>query len=108
MAKRRLGKDKWEVLRIEFEYESRSFRRHGHDINGADVVVCYRHNAPELEEHLEIIDLSKVLRDVQEGKEVIGHEKKPSKLSAYQQFCQIKRLEGMSLAEAARMWKEEM
>ena len=39
---------------------------------------------------------------------VAEHEKKPSKLSAYQQFCQIKRLEGMSLAEAARMWKEEM
>ena len=85
MAKRRLGKDKWEVLRIEFEYESRSFLRHGHDINGADVVVCYRHNAPELEEHLEIIDLSKVLRDVQDGKDVVEHEKKPSKLSAYQQ-----------------------
>ena len=68
----------------------------------------YRHNAPELEQDLEIIDLSKVLRDVQEGKEVVGHERKPSKLSAYQQFCQIEQRQGMSLAEAARMWKEEM
>ena len=60
ITERRLGKDKWEVLRIEFEYESRSFIRHVHDINGADV---------------------------------FGHEKKPSKLSAYLQFCQNKRLE---------------
>ena len=107
IGRRRLGKDKWEVLRIEFEYESRSFIRHGHDINGADVVVCYVHNAPELEEQLEIIDLSKVLRDVQAGKEVVGHQKKPSKLSDYQQFCQLKRLEGVSLAEAARLWQEQ-
>ena len=67
----------------------------------------YRHNAPELEQDLEIIDLSKVLRDVQEGKEVVEHERKPSKLSAYQQFCQLKRLEGFSIEEAARMWKEQ-
>ena len=73
-VQRRLGKEKWEVLRIEFEYESRSFLRHGHDINGADV---------------------------------FGHEKKPSKLLAYQHFCQIKRLEGVSMADAARMWKEQ-
>lgn len=85
--------------RSGFEYESHSFIRHG-----ADAVVCWAHNVPKLEE---IIDLSEVMRDIQEGREVVGHQKKPTKLSTYQQFCQLKRLEGVPLAKAARMWREQ-
>ena len=32
-------------LRVEAEYESHNFISHGHDINGCDLIVCWRHNA---------------------------------------------------------------
>ena len=46
-AKRRVGKDRWERTRIEFEYQSRNFHSHGHDPNGCDLIVCWEHNWPE-------------------------------------------------------------
>ena len=41
--------------RIEFEFESRNFRDHGHPPDGCDIIVCWRHNWAECPEHLEII-----------------------------------------------------
>lgn len=46
-AKRRLEPGKWQSVRIEFEYESRNFRQHGHDPEGCDLIVCWEHNWPE-------------------------------------------------------------
>jgi len=41
------GKDrKWRRVRIEFEYESKTFLAHGHPASGCDVIVCWRHNWP--------------------------------------------------------------
>jgi hypothetical protein len=45
-AKRRVGR-LWERSRIEFEFESRNFERHGHDPTGCDLIVCWHHNWPE-------------------------------------------------------------
>lgn len=38
---------RWQRVRIEFEYKSRAFRDHGHDAHGCDLVVCWEHNWPE-------------------------------------------------------------
>ncbi len=46
-AKRRVGNGRWERVRVEFEYQSRNFRDHGHDPEGCDVIVCWEHNWPE-------------------------------------------------------------
>src|SRR5438067_12099626 len=35
---------RWQRVRIEFEFESKSFYQHGHPLNGCDVIVCWRHN----------------------------------------------------------------
>jgi hypothetical protein len=45
-AKRRLDTagERWTRVRIEFEYESRNFVDHGHDPEGCDLIVCWRHN----------------------------------------------------------------
>jgi hypothetical protein len=45
-------------VRIEVEYESRNFLRHGHSLNGCDLIVCWIHNWPECP--LEVVELSKV------------------------------------------------
>jgi hypothetical protein len=61
-AKRQVGPDKWQNVRIEFEFESKNFRQHGHPPKGCDVIVCWRHNWPACPRHLEIVELSTVVR----------------------------------------------
>ncbi len=60
-AKRQIGPGKWQRVRIEFEYESRNFRDHGHHPDGCDVIVCWRHNWPDCPSHLQIVELCHVL-----------------------------------------------
>ncbi|MDE1888991.1 MAG: hypothetical protein KGI30_01865, partial [Planctomycetota bacterium] len=68
-AKRQVDAGKWQRVRIEFEYESRNFRDHGHPPEGCDVIVCWRHNWPECPAHLEIVELSAVLRTLSSSEE---------------------------------------
>lgn len=63
-AKRQVVAGKWQRVRIEFEFESRTFRDHGHDPNGCDVIVCWRDNWPECPEHLEVVELSSVIKSL--------------------------------------------
>lgn len=60
-AKRQVDAGKWQRVRIEFEYESRNFRDHGHPPEGCDVIVCWRHNWPECPPHLEVVELRSVI-----------------------------------------------
>src|SRR6185437_14456921 len=41
VAKRLVAPGKWQHLRIEFEYESKNFKLHGHDPKGCDMIVCW-------------------------------------------------------------------
>jgi hypothetical protein len=58
-ALRLVDVDRWQPVRIEFEYESRNFLRHLHDPKGCDIIVCWKHNWPECP--LEVIELSKIV-----------------------------------------------
>jgi hypothetical protein len=57
-ALRQVMRDKWQRLRIEFEYESLNFLKHGHDVKGCDMIVCWKHNWPECP--VEVLELSKL------------------------------------------------
>lgn len=61
-AKRQIAPGKWQRVHIEFEYESRNFRDHGHPPTGCDVIVCWVHNWPEC--GLEIVELRSVIRSL--------------------------------------------
>lgn len=63
-AKRQIGDSGWQRVRIEFEYESRNFRDHGHAVDGCDVVVCWRHNWPDCPSSLEVLELRSVIRSL--------------------------------------------
>lgn len=56
-AKRRVNRrgDVWERVRIEFEYQSRNFRDHGHDSSQCELVVCWEDNWPECP--IEVLEL---------------------------------------------------
>lgn len=43
-ALRAIGPNRVQRVRIEFEFESRNFERHGHDPKGCDLIVCWEHN----------------------------------------------------------------
>jgi hypothetical protein len=68
-AKRLVGVGKWQRARIEFEYESRNFRDHGHPVDGCDVIVCWRHNWPECPEHIEVLELSEIINQLGKSEE---------------------------------------
>ena len=61
-AMRLVDVDRWQPVRIEFEYESRNFLRHMHDPKGCDIIVCWKHNWPECP--LEVIELSKIVGEI--------------------------------------------
>ncbi len=61
-AKRQIGPNNWQRVRIEFEFESRNFRDHGHPAAGCDVIVCWRHNWVECPDSLEVVELSSIIK----------------------------------------------
>jgi hypothetical protein len=58
-ALRQVKQDRWQRLRIEFEFESLNFVKHGHDVKGCDMIICWKHNWPECP--LEVVELSKLV-----------------------------------------------
>ncbi|HYL61299.1 MAG TPA: hypothetical protein VE077_01670 [Candidatus Methylomirabilis sp.] len=63
-AMRQVTPERWQRVRIEFEFESRNFRDHGHPANGCDAVVCWRHNWDKCPEHIEVVELSSVIKSL--------------------------------------------
>jgi hypothetical protein len=61
-AKRQAGPGKWKRARIEFELESKNYIKHGHPLDGCDVLVCWRHNWPGCPGSIEIVELGKILK----------------------------------------------
>lgn len=104
IARRRVSNDKWEELRIEFEYMSRAFKQHGHDPERTEVIVCWKHNWEACPDHIEVIELSSLIPDM----EIIAKDvKQPRKLTAWNKFAREKRLEGMSFQEIAKLWRKQ-
>lgn len=50
-------------LRIEFELLSANFHEHGHDPEGCDMIVCWKHNWPSCPERLEVLELSRIVSE---------------------------------------------
>jgi len=61
-ALREIEPGRWQRLRIELEFESSRFLVHGHDANDCDVIVCWKHNWAECPAHIEVIELSSIVR----------------------------------------------
>jgi len=51
--------DRQKEIKIEFEYRSSNFARHGHDPKRCDCVVCWHHDWYDKPRHIEIIELKK-------------------------------------------------
>jgi hypothetical protein len=51
-------------FRIEFEYESLQFKLHGHDPLKCDMIICWRHNWKNCPPNLQVLELSKIVRQI--------------------------------------------
>lgn len=63
-ARRQIVPGRWQRGSIEFEFESKNFHDHGHPVNGCDLIVCWRHNWPNCPKHIEVLDLSRVIKSL--------------------------------------------
>ena len=63
-AMRQIAPDRWQRVHIEFEFESRNFRDHGHPAAGCDLIVCWRHNWDDCPRHLEVLELARVIQSL--------------------------------------------
>jgi hypothetical protein len=63
-AKRQIAPQRWQRVHLEFEFESRNFRDHGHPLDGCDVIVCWRHNWPDCPPQIEILELSSLIKSL--------------------------------------------
>lgn len=104
IARRKVDNNRWEEVRIEFEFESRSFKAHGHDPDVADVIICWNHNWKGCPPRIEVIELSSLLGDAEQ---IDAQIQKKKTLNEWQLFSQQKRLEGLAFAEIAKLWKSQ-
>jgi hypothetical protein len=68
-AKRQIGPERWQRVNIEFEFESKNFRDHRHPLHGCDIIVCWRHNWNDCPKHIEVVELSSVLKSLANSEE---------------------------------------
>ena len=59
IAMREMSPGQWQRVRIEFEFESRSFFKHRHRADKCDVIVCWKHNWRECPKGLDVVELGK-------------------------------------------------
>jgi hypothetical protein len=59
-AKLRRSDGSYEGVRIEFEYNSKSFQRHGHNAGDCDLIVCWTHDWPNCP--VGVIELSSLVQ----------------------------------------------
>jgi len=62
IAKRYIGRDRWEDVRIEFEFKSSQFN---HDPKGVDMIVCWEHDWKKCPNTIEVIELKEVIQGLE-------------------------------------------
>jgi hypothetical protein len=58
-ALREMDPGRWQLVHIEFEFESKNFLLHMHEARDCDLIVCWKHNWEDCP--LEVLELSKLV-----------------------------------------------
>jgi hypothetical protein len=62
-AKRHIGENRYQRVRIKFEYKSSNFTSHGYDPAGADMIVCWIHDWHDCP--LEVLELISAIDELE-------------------------------------------
>jgi hypothetical protein len=65
IAKRYIGRGRWEEIKIEFEYKSSDFVRHKHNQNDADMIVCWVHDWDDCPKSIEVLELKEEIKKLE-------------------------------------------
>jgi len=65
IAKRYIGKEQWEDIKIEFEFKSSDFIRHKHKIEEVDMIVCWEHDWKDCPKSIEILELKEEINKLE-------------------------------------------
>lgn len=84
IAKRYIGKNRWEEVLIEFEYKSSDFVKHGHLKQvktgvKCDIIVCWDHDWKECPADIEIIELKEEYKKYEHEDVVLENPKNSNK-----------------------------
>ena len=63
-AMRQIAPERWQRVKIEFEFESKNFRDHGHSLTDCDVIVCWQHNWADCPKDIEVLELSSIIKSL--------------------------------------------
>jgi len=74
-AYRLIDPERCQLIKAEFEFESRNFLSHGHRIEDCDLIICWKHNWEGCP--LEVLELSKIIADIA----VIARDRKATNLT---------------------------
>ena len=97
IAKRDIGKGRWEEVKIEFEFRSSNF---DHEPSECDMIVCWEHDWKACPEHIEIIELK------DEIKKLENVLTKPSNKSQYVDEYPLKIHTNKAGNEARKLFEE--
>lgn len=64
IAKRYIGKGRWEDVRIEFEFRSSDFPRHKHHPDDCDAIVCWEDDWRDRPKRIEVIALKSLVEQL--------------------------------------------
>jgi len=56
------ARNRWQSVRIEFEFLSSNFREHGHPHDGCDLIVCWEHDWTDCP--LEVVELRSRIKEL--------------------------------------------
>jgi predicted transport protein len=100
IAKRFIGKDKWEEVKIEFEFRSSDFVRHKHKPEDSDMIVCWAHDWKDCPKSIEVLELQNEITKLENIN--VDTPEKISKSSEYDINEYLKR----GTKESAKLFKE--
>lgn len=56
-------RNRWQRVRIEFEYQSRNFLQHGHNPTACDIIVCWENDWPDCP--LNVLELRSIINELE-------------------------------------------
>jgi len=65
VAKRYIGKDQWEDIKIEFEFKSSDFIKHKHKVEDVGMIVCWEHDWQDCPKSVEVLELENEIRKLE-------------------------------------------
>ena len=73
VAQKRTGRG-WKTIRVEFEFNAKSFKTHRHRARSCDYIVCWENDWPDAPKNIEILDLRRQVEPRRVWLQAVAHK----------------------------------